>query len=152
MKIFAVIVILWGIGTCFLAWGRQRDKVRRYRGFMGLLTAFLITCNAYGQTASWYSYESCVAEGTSGRYTASGERFNHQDLTCASWDYKFGTQVKVTNLKNGKSVIARVNDRGPAKRLYKKGRVIDLSKASFARIADLREGVIPVKIEIQGGR
>jgi rare lipoprotein A len=117
-----------------------------------ILTAFFLqSCDsplyALQTTASWYSYESCIKEGTSGRITASGEKFNHNELTAAMWDVPFGTRFKVTNIKNGKSVIVRITDRGPAKRLVKKGRLIDLSKASFAQIAKLSDGVIPVKIE-----
>lgn len=105
-------------------------------------------CFAQDLTASYYTYQSCVREGTSGVWTASGERFNENDLTAAMWDVKFGTKVKVTNLANGKSVVVRITDRGPAKRLVKKGRVIDLSKGSFSRIADLKQGVIKVKVEV----
>lgn len=101
--------------------------------------------------ASWYSFESCVREGTSGRKTASGQNFNENDLTCASWDHTFGTRLKVTNLNNGKSVIVTVTDRGPNKKLYRRGRIIDLSKASFAKIAKLSSGIIKVKIEVING-
>ena len=98
-------------------------------------------------TASWYSYESCRKEGTNGVYTASGERFNENDYTAAMWGIPFGTLVKVTNITNGLSVTVRINDRGPAKRLVKKGRIIDLSRKAFKQIADLKQGIIKVKIE-----
>jgi rare lipoprotein A len=97
--------------------------------------------------ASWYSFESCRKEGTNGYYTASGKRFNENDYTCAIWDKKFGTVLKVTNLKSGASVLVMVTDRGPAKRLVRQGRIIDLSKAAFAKIADLRKGIIKIKVE-----
>ena len=99
-------------------------------------------------TASYYTYRSCVREGTSGVWTASGERFNENDLTAAMWGVRFSTLVKVTNLTNGKTVIVRINDRGPSKRLVRKGRIIDLSKGAFLRIADLKRGVINVKVEV----
>jgi len=98
-------------------------------------------------TASWYDYKSCKQEGTSAKYTANGERFNHNALTGASWDYPFGTKLLITNLQNNKQVIIRINDRGPAKRLVKKGRIIDLSRAAFQEIANLKMGIIKVKIE-----
>ena len=98
-------------------------------------------------TASWYDYASCRKEGTSGRYTASGKRFNHNALTCASWDYPFGSKLKITNRHNGKSVVVTVNDRGPAKRLHRKGRIIDLSRMAFAQIANLNTGVIKISVE-----
>ena len=77
--------------------------------------------------------------------TANMERFNDSKLTCAVWDLPFNTILKVTNLENGKSVIVRVNDRGPARRL---NRSIDLTKAAFARICDLEKGLAEVSIEI----
>lgn len=98
-------------------------------------------------TASWYDYESCKKEGTNGRFTASGERFFPEDLTCASWDYKFGTMLRITNLRSGRSIIVKVNDRGPSRRLYRKGRLVDLSRGAFRRIADLHFGIIRVKVE-----
>lgn len=91
--------------------------------------------------ASWYSERDPGV----GRKTASGERFDDSKRTCASWKFKFGTYVKVTNRKTGRSVICRVNDRGPSRRLR---RIIDLSKASFHAIAPLKEGLVPVKVSI----
>ncbi len=74
--------------------------------------------------ASWYG------PGFHGRRTASGERFNTNDMTAAHKTLPFGTKVKVTNTKTGQSVVVRINDRGP----YAHGRVIDLSKASARSI------------------
>lgn len=118
-----------------------------------LLVVFLLPKKCFAQdfTASYYSEKSCKIEGTWKKYgglTASGERFNENAMTAAMWNVKFGTKVKVTNLANGKSVVVRINDRGPAKRLVKQGRVIDLSKGSFSRIANLKQGVIKVKVEV----
>jgi len=97
-------------------------------------------------TASWYSVESCLKE--SGQFTmANGKEFKDEDFTCASWDYDFGTRLRITNALSGKAVIAVVSDRGPNKRLYARGRVIDLSKMAFAEIADLRKGVIEITIK-----
>ncbi len=74
--------------------------------------------------ASWYG------PGFHGRRTANGERFNTNDMTAAHKTLPFGTKVKVTNAKTGKSVVVRINDRGP----YAHGRVIDLSRASALAI------------------
>ncbi len=74
--------------------------------------------------ASWYG------PGFHRRKTASGETFNTNDLTAAHRTLPFGTKVKVVNKKTGKSVVVRINDRGP----YAHGRVIDLSKASAQAI------------------
>ncbi len=76
--------------------------------------------------------------------TATGEIFNPHRLTCATWEHPLGSKLKVTNIKNGKSVVVRVNDRGPNRRL---GRAIDLTKRAFAEIADPRKGLVLVEIE-----
>lgn len=89
--------------------------------------------------ASFYTLKS------SGPITANGERYNEDDMTCASMDYPFNTMLKVSNITNSKFVLVRVNDRGGFK---KYGRIIDLSKSAFAKIADLKQGVIEVKIEV----
>lgn len=112
----------------------------------GILLTFGV--NAFGSTgtASYYTYQSCVREGTSGVWTASGERFNENDFTCAMRSRDFGKCYKVTNLATQKSVIVRHNDFGPNKKLHKNGRIVDLSKAAFAKIADLKKGVINVSV------
>lgn len=74
--------------------------------------------------ASWYG------PGFHGRRTASGEKFNTNDMTAAHRTLPFGTRVRVVNKKTGKSVVVRINDRGP----YAHGRVIDLSRASAQAI------------------
>lgn len=89
--------------------------------------------------ASWYGGR------WAGRRTASGERFNPSALTAAMRAYR-GHKVRVVNLSNKKSVVVRVNDHGPAGWT---GRVIDLSQASFSRIASTNQGVIgKVKIYV----
>jgi rare lipoprotein A len=73
------------------------------------------------------------------------EIFDDSQLTCAMWDLPFNTILKVTNLENGRSVLVRVNDRGPARRL---NRPIDLTKEAFSRIAELDKGLTDVSVEI----
>ena len=97
--------------------------------------------------ASWYSVASCKQEGTSG-IMANGKELKDEDYTCAIWGQKFGTIIKVTNIKTGASVQVMVTDRGPAKRLVKKGRIIDLSKSAFQKICDLEKGLCEVRIEV----
>ena len=70
--------------------------------------------------ASWYG------PGFHGRKTANGERFNAHALTAAHRSLPFGSRVRVTNARTGRSVVVRINDRGP----FAGGRVIDLSKAA----------------------
>ncbi|NLO10929.1 MAG: septal ring lytic transglycosylase RlpA family protein [Candidatus Cloacimonetes bacterium] len=79
-----------------------------------------------------------------GRKTASGERFDQYALTCAHKTLPFQTILKVTNPKNGKSVVVRVNDRGP----FTRGRDIDLSYAAAQEIGMLQAGVIPVEVQV----
>jgi rare lipoprotein A len=80
------------------------------------------------------------------KHTANREVFNPKAMTCATYNYPFNTLLKVTNLKNNKFVIVRVNDRGPNKRL---GRVIDLTVGAFKKIAVVDKGLITVKIEVE---
>lgn len=80
-----------------------------------------------------------------GRKTASGERFSNNKLTAAHRTLAFGTRVRVTNLKNGKSVDLTINDRGP----FKKSREIDISKKAFMQIThDKNAGLLDVSVEI----
>ncbi len=96
--------------------------------------------NAFIQSgyASWYGGKF------QGRKTASGEIFDTNKLTAAHKRLPFGTHVEVTNLANGKSVVVRINDRGP----FVEGRIIDLSRAAAVRIDMLGSGVAEVKIRV----
>jgi len=87
---------------------------------------------------------SFYADKYHGRTTASGERFSQQAATAAHLKLPFGTRVNVTNIANNKSVVVRINDRGP----YIRGRIIDLSKAMFKKIADSSAGVIDVSVTV----
>ena len=78
-----------------------------------------------------------------GRKTANGETFNMANLTAAHPSLPFGTFVRVTNLRNGKDVIVRINDRGP----FIKGRIIDLSKSAAKEIGIINSGTARVKLE-----
>ncbi|MCU0337530.1 MAG: septal ring lytic transglycosylase RlpA family protein [Sediminibacterium sp.] len=86
---------------------------------------------------------SFYADKFEGRPTASGETFQQRKLTAAHKTLPFGTEVKVTNLQNKKSVLVKINDRGP----FVRGRIIDLSRAAAQEIDMIRAGVVPVKIE-----
>lgn len=79
-----------------------------------------------------------------GKKTASGELYDREAYTCAHQTLAFGTRVRVTNLKNKKSVLVRVNDRGP----WVKGRIIDLSYAAAKDLGMISDGIIKVKITI----
>lgn len=90
--------------------------------------------------ASWYGGKF------HGRRTANGETYNMHALTAAHPHLPFGTEVLVTNEVNGKSVIVRINDRGP----FVGNRLIDLSHAAANRIDMVNSGVARVKLEIIG--
>jgi rare lipoprotein A len=79
-----------------------------------------------------------------GRHTASGERYNPNGLTAAHRNLPFGTRLKVTNLRNGKSVIVRVNDRGP----FIKRRVLDLSYGAAKVIGLHHMGVAKISFVV----
>ncbi|HEY0895091.1 MAG TPA: septal ring lytic transglycosylase RlpA family protein [Sphingobacteriaceae bacterium] len=105
-----------------------------------LLTCTLFSCSRKVTETGKASY---YANKFNGRKTASGERFRNSKLTAAHKTLPFGTTVKVTNLRNGKSVKVRINDRGP----FVPGRIVDLS-ARAARKIDLHtEGVGKVKVQ-----
>jgi len=89
-------------------------------------------------SASWYGGKF------HGRKTANGERYNQNALTAAHKSLPFGTKVRVTNESNGKSVVVRINDRGP----YVGKRVIDLSRAAANAVGMVQRGVARVKVEV----
>ena len=105
------------------------------------LFAATTTSQASTMRASWYD---CAKPGecSKSKRTASGERFNPYALTAAHKSLPFGTRIKVTY--KGRSVIVRVNDRGP----FIKGRHLDLSRAAARQIGC--HGVCTVKVEILG--
>ncbi len=80
--------------------------------------------------------------------TASGEVYDHDKLTAAHRTLPFDTRVRVTHLKNGKSVIVRINDRGP----FIEGRIIDLSGQAAEKIGLIGHGLAKVKVEVLGKR
>ena len=84
-------------------------------------------------------------DGFTGKKTASGELFDHQDLTAAHKTLPFGTLVKLTNPANGRSCLVRINDRGP----YVSGRDLDVSKAAAFELGMLRSGVAPLEAELR---
>lgn len=79
-----------------------------------------------------------------GRYTASGERYDRNAMTCAHKTLPFNTLLQVTNPRNGKSVIVRVTDRGP----FVRGRQLDISYAAARELGLLAIGVAPVDVQI----
>jgi len=89
-------------------------------------------------TASWYG------KAHHGRLTASGEPYDMYALTAAHLSWPLGTRVLVTNLKNGRSVVVRINDRGP----IVPGRIIDLSYAAAERLGAVSDGTVRVQLRV----
>jgi rare lipoprotein A len=90
--------------------------------------------SAYG-VASFY---------TEDEWTASGERFNTRAMTAAHPTLPFGTKLRVTNVTNGRSVVVRINDRGP----YVPGRVVDLSESAAESLGMVERGIVKVKLDV----
>ena len=88
-------------------------------------------------TASWYGPRF------NGKLTANGEIFNQSAYTAAHKKLKFGTLLKLTNLRNNRSIIVRINDRGP----YVSGRQLDLSKAAALSLGMIEKGVVKLQVE-----
>jgi rare lipoprotein A (peptidoglycan hydrolase) len=124
----AVIVIVGACSRASTAFGDNSSRSNHGAYIIGL--------------ASWYS----EADRGIRKSTANMERFSDRKDACAIWSLPFNTLIKVTNLINGKSIIVRVNDRGPSKDLVRQGRVIDLTRGAFSKIAELGDGLIPIKI------
>ncbi len=97
-----------------------------------------VRSSAGGGMASFYGHDHV------GQRTATGERFNPYALTAAHRSLPFGTKVRLTNTRNGRSVIVRINDRGP----FIRGRVIDVSLGAAQQLGMVSSGVASVKLEV----
>lgn len=98
---------------------------------------------------NWLGYiqtgiASYYADKHQNQKTANGEMYQHKLKTAAHRSLPFGTNVKVVNIENNKSIVVKINDRGP----FRKGRIIDLSKSAFMEINDTKAGLMQVKIEV----
>lgn len=114
---------------------------------IALISLLLSACARQGQidppgyrTEGLASYYGARHHGNK---TASGERFDQNALTAAHRSLAFGSRLRVTNLRNSKTVVVRINDRGP----FNPKRIIDLSQKAAEQLDMLRDGVVPVRIE-----
>lgn len=110
-------------------------EVAPSRGRQSSVTAVRSASNGW---ASWYGL------GFHGAQSANGEIFDSRAMTAAHLTLPFGTQVRVTNLDNGRSVIVRINDRGP----YIPGRILDVSEGAAYALGMINSGVAPIRLEI----
>ena len=107
-------------------------------------SSFLIPNSSSFAQAPQKGKASYYSKKATGARTSSGERLHHDSLTCAHRTYPFGTMLKVTNPKNGKSVVVKVTDRGP----FGRGRLIDLSWRAAKALGMLAQGVAMVLVEV----
>ncbi len=116
----------------------KKDYAALSRGMSGNNSRY------FGQTAvgvaSWYGGEF------HGRKSSDGSRFNKEEFTAAHRTYPFGTLVKVTNLKNNKSCVVKITDRGP----YAGNRIMDVSKQAAQELGMISSGLAKVKLEVVG--
>jgi len=135
----------------YLTDSAQKDWLMRTRPLLVPLLLALIGGCAEDQsndqnvksTFTQQGKASYYARSFHGEQTASGTTFNQNELVAAHQTLPFGTQVKVTNLENGKKVTVRIVDRGP----FKPGRIIDLSRVAAGKLDLLEDGVVNVEIE-----
>jgi rare lipoprotein A len=114
--------------------------------YLTLLLLVGVACAEDGD-ATYYTTKSCQREGTSGVYTASGQRFDESALTCARRSRKWGSRFQVTNLDNGKTIEVRLNDFGPGKGPTVRGVIIDLTPEGFRRLgAKPKQGKLRVRV------
>jgi rare lipoprotein A len=104
----------------------------------------MIVLAPMSQTAMAGAQTGVASYYKSGKVTANGERFNPHGLTAAHRTLPFGTKVKVVNMLSGKSVVVRINDRGP----FIRGRIIDLSLGAAQKIGLHRSGVAKVRMQV----
>jgi len=117
------------------------NVLHKIQYFSSLL--FLLSCYSCAPKLIQTGEASYYADKFSGRKTADGSIFRQTKRTAAHNTLPFGTKVRVINLKNGKSVKVRINDRGP----FVKGRIIDLSKKAARKLDMVNDGVVEVKLK-----
>ena len=111
---------------------------------MMISTLGIYSFNNYNAEDAKTSFASFYHDKFNGRKTASGEIFSNSKMTAANRTLPFGTKVKVTNLRSGKSVMVEINDRGP----FHSSRALDLTKAAYKAIGDPKKGTMPVEYVI----
>ena len=119
---------------------RRRDAL--------VLAPFAVASIAAGAPPVQQGLASFYGKGFQGKETSTGERFDQTKLTAAHPTYPGGTILRVTNIRNSRSVRVRVTDRGPAKWVRREGVIIDLSRAAAQRLAITEDGRAMVCVEL----
>jgi len=138
------------------------QKIFGFAGIFGLFVAITVICSPVGTKAQskapakkestkkttrvFYGQASYYSNKFNGRRTANGEIFSQKKLTCACNVLPMGTWIKVTNLRNGKSVVVKINDRIHPRMK----RIVDLSKAAASKLGYIDRGLTRVKVEVIG--
>ena len=147
VRLFAAVMLASGLAACVQSsfvtnqtalQGANRQKSMAFARVHGRPTRHT---RVAGQGAGSYGLASFYGEGSE---TASGEKFSPNELTAAHPTLPFGTRLRVTNVSNGRSVIVRVNDRGP----FVRGRAVDVSSSAAERIGMIDQGVAKVKLDV----
>jgi rare lipoprotein A len=136
----------------------HRQQLRRVRWVATALLAMFLALAVGGRALcrGSRSVELPVLRGDAtyladffhGRESASGEIFDQRKMVAAHRSLPFGSRVRVTNLKNGRSVSVRIVDRGPYGQNYREGTIIDLSKAAAKQLRMLRDGQVRVRVVV----
>lgn len=121
----------------------------RLLGLVSILSVPACSSMQTNKNKNWLGYTqtgiaSYYADKHQNQKTASGEIYQHKLKTAAHKTLPFGANVKVVNIENNKSIVVKINDRGP----FRKGRIIDLSKSAFMEISEANQGLLKVKIEV----
>lgn len=111
-----------------------------------VLSLFFISCQVFSRSTIETGKASYYADKFQGKKTTSGEPYDHKKYTAAHRTLPFNTLVKVTSEKNAKSVVVRINDRGP----HVKQRIIDLSRIAAEKINLVHDGIAPVTLKVIG--
>lgn len=114
----------------------------------GLLASPLVCAAEKHQPRVRYGLASYYGKGLQGKKTADGEVFDKNDISAAHPTYPLGTRLRVTNLRNGRAINVRINDRGPAQQHRKQGVIIDLSEQAARELGFKRDGRTRVKTEV----
>ena len=149
LRLFLVAPVLMALAACAaspfvgsksesLGAGRQATFERDGKASMAERYA---SAHADSRTTSSYGVASFYGEGLR---TASGEKFDPNELTAAHPTLPFGTRLRVTNVTNGRSVVVRVNDRGP----FVAGRVVDVSHSAAETLGMIGSGTAKVKVDV----
>ena len=144
-KIFALALLFMLVNGCGSKAPVKQGTTKGLKPYTVLGQTYYPLKSAHGYeeegVASWYG------PGFHGKLTANGETYNQYDMTAAHRILPLGMRVRVTNLANNRSVIVRVNDRGP----FAKDRIIDLSRAAATRLDMTGKGTARVKVQTLGG-